>query len=118
MTRERLAELLERRAPGAWELYEKSAVSHETSSAGAERTAAHCPRRCCALCGIAGDGRTRLHQRLIGSELYFAARNGSDVVQPPYGWLAMDPTISDYALGRRQSTADREAPIWHLNIVR
>jgi hypothetical protein len=55
---------------------------------------------------------------LIGSELYFAARNGSDVVQPPYDWLAMEPTISDYALGRRQSTSDREAPIWHLNIVR
>ncbi len=39
MTRERLAELLESRAPGAWELYEKTAVSHETSAAGAERTA-------------------------------------------------------------------------------
>lgn len=39
MTRERLAEILEGRAPGAWELYEKSAVSHETSAAGAERTA-------------------------------------------------------------------------------
>ena len=38
MTRERLAELLEGRAPGAWELYEKTALSQEASAAGAERT--------------------------------------------------------------------------------
>ena len=39
MTRERLAELLESRASGAWELYEKNAASYETSASGAERTA-------------------------------------------------------------------------------
>ncbi|MGH9399734.1 MAG: metallopeptidase TldD-related protein [Thermoanaerobaculia bacterium] len=35
MTREHLVELLEGRAPGAWELYEKSALSHEAVTAGA-----------------------------------------------------------------------------------
>jgi predicted Zn-dependent protease len=38
MTRESLMELLESRAPGSWELYEKSASSHEASAAGAEQT--------------------------------------------------------------------------------
>jgi hypothetical protein len=51
---------------------------------------------------------------LVGSELYFAARNGTDFVQPPYDWLAKEPTIFDYSRERRQSTPDRRAPIWHL----
>jgi predicted Zn-dependent protease len=37
MTRETLTERLEGLAPGAWELYEKSAVSRETVEAGSER---------------------------------------------------------------------------------
>jgi predicted Zn-dependent protease len=37
MTRLTLADQLEGLAPGAWELYEKSAVSRETAAAGAER---------------------------------------------------------------------------------
>jgi predicted Zn-dependent protease len=39
MTREELEQRLEGLAPGAWELYEKSAVSHETAAAGTERGA-------------------------------------------------------------------------------
>jgi predicted Zn-dependent protease len=39
MTRDGLAQRLEGLAPGAWELYEKSAVSRETVAAGAERGA-------------------------------------------------------------------------------
>jgi hypothetical protein len=52
---------------------------------------------------------------LIGSELYFAARSPGGVIEPPYEWLANEPTILDYAREKRQTTAEREMPIWHLN---
>jgi hypothetical protein len=49
---------------------------------------------------------------LIGSEVFFAARQSSPAIQPPYGWLADELTMSDYSRQKRQSTAEREQPVW------
>jgi hypothetical protein len=51
---------------------------------------------------------------LVGSESYFAARNEGGIAEMPYGWLADEPAISDFASEKRQSTAHREKPVWRI----
>jgi hypothetical protein len=49
---------------------------------------------------------------LVGSELFFAARNEDGIIDPPYDWLCEEPTVLDYAHKKLQSTHHRERPIW------
>lgn len=52
---------------------------------------------------------------LLGSELFFAARQKNAAISVPYRWLLQEKSASDYRAGKLQSTADRRRPLWRLD---
>lgn len=51
---------------------------------------------------------------LIGSEVAFSARTGR-MPEPPYSWLAEDPSFPEVVAAKAQSRQDREKPLWRLS---
>lgn len=56
-----------------------------------------------------------LERFLIGSEVTFCARTGR-MPEPPYPWLAGEPSFPEVVAARGQTSADRARPLWRLPV--
>lgn len=54
-----------------------------------------------------------LERFLVGSEVTFCARMGR-MPEPPYAWLAQEPSFPDVVAAKAQSRQERERPLWRL----
>ena len=54
-----------------------------------------------------------LERFLLGSEAVFSAREGQ-MPDPPFEWLATEPSFVDVVTSKSQTTFDRGIPHWRL----
>jgi hypothetical protein len=64
-----------------------------------------------AIKSLGFDGS--IERFLLGSEVSFCAREGH-MPHPPLEWLAREPSFIDIVLAKKQSTSEREQPLWRL----